>query len=249
VFLALTRFKTENKMKSPSAMPLIISIEGNIGTGKSTIVENLKKYMKDIPGVVFLKEPVDIWESIKDSNTGETILQKFYADPQKYAFSFQVMAYASRLSVIRQQIHAIPAPDIIICERSLEADYNIFAKMLHDDGMIDDVNYKIYKHFYEEFSYKYGLDAVVYIDSDAEICHERIKKRAREGESGIPLDYLQKCKSYHDTWLGNVEMEKLHLNTNSDATYDGSDIGSEWLEQIKQFILTTHSMRENNYVD
>lgn len=230
-------------------MPLIISIEGNIGTGKSTIVENLKKYMKDIPGVVFLKEPTHIWDSIKDNKTGETILQKFYADPQKYAFPFQVMAYASRLSVIREQIHAVPTPDIIICERSLEADYNIFAKMLYDDGMIDDVSYQIYKHFYQEFSYKYGLNAVVYIDSDAEICHERITKRAREGEGGIPLEYLQKCKSYHDNWLETVGVDKLHLNTNSDATYDGSDIGTKWLEQIKQFIFTTYGMRENNYVD
>jgi deoxyadenosine/deoxycytidine kinase len=236
-------------MNSPSVVPLIISIEGNIGTGKSTIVENLKKYMKDIPGVVFLKEPTHIWDSIKDNKTGETILQKFYADPQKYAFPFQVMAYASRLSVIREQIHSIPTPDIIICERSLEADYNIFAKMLYDDGMIDDVSYQIYKHFYKEFSYKYGLDAVVYIDSDAEICHQRITKRAREGEGGIPLEYLQKCKSYHDNWLETVGVDKLHLNTNSDATYDGSDIGTEWLEQIKQFIFTTYGMRENNYVD
>ena len=229
--------------------PLIISIEGNIGAGKSTIVENLKKYMGDVQGVVFLSEPVDIWESIKDSKTGETILQKFYADPDKYAFSFQVMAYASRLSLIRRQVEMDPAPEVIICERSLEADYNIFAKMLYDDGKIDDVNYQIYKHFYEEFSYKYGLDAVVYIDSDAEVCHRRIMKRSRDGEDQIPLDYLQKCKEYHDNWLANVKIDKLHLNTNSDATYDGSDIGFEWLEKIRNFIFVTMNTKQNNYVD
>ena len=228
-------------------LPIIISIEGNIGTGKSTIVENLKEYMSDVPGVVFLKEPVDIWESIKDSKTGETILQKFYADSKTYAFPFQVMAYASRLSVIREQVDA--KPRVIICERSLEADYNIFAKMLYDDGMIDDVNYQIYKLFYGEFSYKYGLDAVVYVDSDAEVCHNRIMKRARDGEDQIPLAYLQKCKAYHDNWLANTKIDKLHLNTNADATYDGSDIGTEWLEQIRKFIFTTINIHDNNYVD
>jgi deoxyadenosine/deoxycytidine kinase len=232
-------------------LPLIISIEGNIGTGKSTIIENLKRHMeKDSDsGIVFLKEPVDIWESIRDSESGETILQKFYADPQKYAFSFQVMAYASRLSMIRAQLNAEPRPQVVICERSLEADYNIFAKMLHDEGSIDDVNYQVYKLFYEEFSYNYALDAVIYLDSDAEVCHRRISKRARDGESGIPLDYLAKCKAYHDKWLSEVTIDKLHLNTNADATYDGSDIGTEWLERIQQFIYTTKNMKSNAYVD
>ena len=70
----------------------IISIEGNIGTGKSTLVQMLKDTYKNNNNVVFLQEPVDMWNTIKDSN-GETILSKFYGNQEKYAFSFQMMAY------------------------------------------------------------------------------------------------------------------------------------------------------------
>ena len=70
----------------------IISIEGNIGSGKSTLLENLKEKYKDDNKMVFLDEPVKLWNNIKDKN-GMTMLEKFYSDQDKYSFSFQMMAY------------------------------------------------------------------------------------------------------------------------------------------------------------
>jgi deoxyadenosine/deoxycytidine kinase len=219
--------------------PIIITIEGNIGSGKSTILEKLEEFMKDNSRIIFLKEPVDIWESIKDTNTGENILQKFYKNQEKYAFSFQVMAYASRLSMIRNIIKTCNEIDIIICERSLDADKHIFAKMLYHDGKIDDVSYQIYNKFYNMFEDEFKLDGIVYIDVDAEICIERIKKRSRIGESGISLEYLQKCKSYHHEWLTNTNTNVLNINANVDVRYnmsDPNDLGNEWLYKIRNFI-------------
>lgn len=219
--------------------PIIIAIEGNIGSGKSTILEKLQDFMKDNNRIVFLKEPVDIWESIKDTNTGENILQKFYKDQDKYAFPFQVMAYASRLSMIRNTIKNSTEIDIIICERSLAADKHIFAKMLYDDGKIDDISYQIYNKFYNMFEDEFKLDGIVYIDADAEICSERIKKRSRKGESGISLEYLQKCKSYHHEWLTHTKTNVLNINANVNVRYnisDPNDLGSEWLYKIRNFI-------------
>lgn len=230
--------------------PIILSIEGNIGAGKSTIIEKLKDFMGDTHGIVFLKEPLDIWEGIKDSKTGENILQKFYGNPEKYSFSFQVMAYASRLSMIREAIEK-HGPAVIICERSLDADKNIFAQMLFDEGTIDDVNFQIYNMFYREFSEKYPLDGVIYIDADAEICHKRVATRSREGESEISLDYLQKCKQYHDAWLNgsaNINFYDnyvLRIDTNSNATYETGDIGLRWLDKIKRFIMEKCKERED----
>lgn len=84
----------------------IISIEGNIGSGKSTLLSNLKKYYENDANVVFLKEPVDEWANIKDEN-GVTILEKFYADQEKYSFSFQMMAYISRLKLLKETVENI----------------------------------------------------------------------------------------------------------------------------------------------
>ena len=67
----------------------IFSIDGNIGSGKSTAVGLLKGKFGD--NVIFVDEPVDIWNSIKNKE-GETILKKFYETPHIWAFSFQMMA-------------------------------------------------------------------------------------------------------------------------------------------------------------
>ena len=60
-------------------IPKIISIEGNIGAGKTTFVEKLKEELKHDKDIIFITEPVNIWESIKD-NENKSILERFYTD-------------------------------------------------------------------------------------------------------------------------------------------------------------------------
>lgn len=95
----------------------IISIEGNIGSGKSTLLHHMKEALKDNEDIVFLKEPVDEWETIRDKE-GRTMLQKFYADQDRYSFAFQMMAYISRLALLKDCIRANPTATFIT-ERSL----------------------------------------------------------------------------------------------------------------------------------
>jgi deoxycitidine kinase/deoxyguanosine kinase len=232
-----------------STKPIIVSIEGNIGSGKTTIIENLETHLELDQSILFLREPLDVWESVKDPVTGENILQKFYANPDKYAFAFQVMAYATRLSMVREAIKSgCGNYRAIVLERSLAADKRIFAKMLYDDGKIDDICYQIYEKFYKEFSDEVGLDGIVYIDADAEVCKQRVEKRSRQGEDGIPLDYLQKCKRYHDEWMSDEPMA-LKIKTNQDVTYDSSDSsdqGNVWLKQISDYIYDLIQHEENH---
>jgi deoxyadenosine/deoxycytidine kinase len=230
--------------------PQIFSIEGNIGSGKTTIIENLQKSFKNDPKVVFIREPVEIWQTIKDSD-GETILAKFYRDPAKYAFSFQVMAYSTRLSMLRETIAKNPECTVIICERSLDADKHIFAKMLYDDGLIEDVNNQIYQRFYGEFQDEFRLDGIVYIDADADVCKERVAKRARVGEETVSIEYLRKCELYHEKWLSMNDLSAriLRIKTNENVTYDmtcPSDKGTIWMSQIMSFVNEKNSaqMRE-----
>jgi deoxyadenosine/deoxycytidine kinase len=218
-------------------MTKIFTLEGNIGAGKSTLIEKLHEKYQNDSSIIFLKEPVDIWEQIKDETTGDTVLKMFYANPAKYAFPFQIMAYITRLSLLVQTVKSNPDARIIICERSLEADKNIFAKMLHDDGIIDSVCYQIYERVFVEFTDQFAVSGVVYIDADPGVCASRIMKRARDGEGGIALDYLQKCKTYHHKWLLDKPCV-LHLITNENATYVGEDdCGVQWIRQVDQFIF------------
>ena len=79
-------------------MHYIFTIEGNIGSGKSTLVKKLKNTFHNIENIkiIFLDEPVSVWENIKDKD-GKNIIEKYYENQKKYAFSFQMMAYISRI--------------------------------------------------------------------------------------------------------------------------------------------------------
>ena len=221
----------------------IISIEGNIGSGKSTLLANLKEHFKDNVDIVFLKEPVDEWAKIKDKN-GTTILEKFYADQEKYSFPFQMMAYVSRIkelrNTVKEQKKNSSNPFVIITERSLYTDKMVFAKMLYDTGKIEHVNYQIYLNWFDTFSDEFPVHKVVYVKTAPEKCHERIVKRSREGEDNIPLSYLKSCSFYHNNMLDKnlttcVCETQLVLDGNVNIYKNTSQIDT-WIEEITKFI-------------
>ena len=220
-------------------MAIIIAIEGNIGSGKSTMVDLLKKKYNNqiLTGrkVLFLQEPVKQWEDI--SSNGESILEKFYANQEKWAFSFQMMAYISRLDILRKAVKANPN-GIIFTERSLFTDKNVFAQMLYDDKKINDIDFQIYNKWFHSFIDEVPISGIVYIKTNPETCCDRVEKRARKGES-IPLEYLTKCSQYHDNWIIDKESEtqKLLLDGNVDNV-ENPNIINTWLKSISYFTET-----------
>ena len=187
----------------------IFSIEGNIGSGKSTLIEKLKKEIISTGGkkINYLPEPVDVWNEIKDRDN-VTILEKYYADSERYAFSFQMMAYISRLSQIRNNIKK---GCVLITERCVFTDYHVFAKMLYDSGKISKIEYLIYKKWFDEFLKDLPIPIFIYVKTTPETCLKRVKKRNRKGEK-IPLSYLQECHNYHENWLNETESDVLTLD-------------------------------------
>jgi len=219
---------------------LVITIEGNIGSGKTTLLTHLKEHFIDNPNVVFLREPVDEWESIKDAE-GISMLQKFYADQEKYSFPFQMMAYISRLALLKEAMKKHPCA-IIITERSLYTDKFVFAKMLHDMKKIEDVSYQIYTKWFDAFAQECPIHRCVYVNTDPKICHERIVKRSRTGEDSIPLDYLTSCDEYHKAMLLEIhsmfqrgESDVILLDGNVDI-YSSPHTINDWIQKITSFI-------------
>jgi deoxyadenosine/deoxycytidine kinase len=225
--------------------PCIVSFDGNIGSGKSTLVSYLDKYFKDNDEIYFLQEPVDIWNTICDKN-GTTILEKYYEDQHKYAFSFQMMAYISRLSILRNAFKN-KNYKIIITERSVFTDKNVFAKMLYDEGKIEEIEYQIYLRWFDEFIDEFPEFKTIYLKTDPKIAKERVNKRGRQGEN-IPLAYLENCHQYHEDWLSSYrtsnsenESKFLEIDGNVDMDMDmdctkNPEIINEWINKIKSFI-------------
>jgi len=232
-------------------MPVIYSIEGNIGSGKSTLLANLRSHFenqtktpeetKTPRKIIFVKEPVDEWESIKDAN-GITMLEKFYNDQDKYSFPFQMMAYISRLALLKEAIKNNPEPDaIIISERCLYTDKYVFAKMLYDSGKIEDVCYQIYNKWFHTFASELPIEGVIYVKTNPDICNKRIILRSRNGESSIPLSYLENCHTYHNNMITVLQDKTtnskfLELNGNVDI-FENKDQINQWILEIERFIL------------
>jgi len=224
----------------------VVSIEGNIGSGKSTLLENLRAKYESNENVIFLKEPVDEWDKIKDEN-GVTMLEKFYDDQYKYSFPFQMMAYISRLKLMRDtlmQHKKEPINEdkhiIIITERSLYTDKMVFAKMLYDTGKMEYINYQVYLTWFETFSEEFPVNKIIYVKTNPSKCHSRIIMRSRDGESNIPLEYLDSCCKYHDNMLDINSSDcvchnQLILDGNIDI-YENKNQSQEWIRQIDDFI-------------
>ena len=193
----------------------IYSIEGNIGSGKSTVIKQLKERFYGNKNVHFLLEPVNEWESITDES-GNNIIEKYYENQEKYAFSFQMMAYITRLSQLQKAIKK--GYKYIVTERSVMTDKMVFAKLLYDDKKIENINYEIYNRWFDEFIADIPQINYIYIRTTAEIAQQRVIKRARPGEN-IPLSYLKRCHEYHETWMNeNMNEKNIIVNGNGDIT-------------------------------
>ena len=213
-------------------MPRIISIDGNIGAGKSTLINELKMHFNNKKNsknlkIIFLPEPVNVWEKITD-HQGKTIIEEFYKDPKKFAFSFQMMAYISRLSIIKKAL--MEKYDLIFTERCVFTDKNIFAKMLYNDGKINEIEYKIYNSWFYEFIKEIPQIEYIYLRTDSNIAFERICKRGRKGEN-ISKAYLETCHHYHEEWFKKESNPCIILDGNHD-TDKNPEIIDEWIREI-----------------
>ncbi len=190
---------------------MLISIEGNIGSGKSTLVE----YLKSLGKYVFVDEPVNEWMTIKD-NTGSNALECFYKDQKKNSFCFQVLAYITRLKKLINTIHFNPS-HVIITERSIETDKNVFAKMLYEDGLISSIEWETYNYWFDTFKEISKVHMIIYIKTSPEKCLERINKRNRVEENNINITYLEKCDKYHNNWLNNDDNNNITIIDGHDS--------------------------------
>lgn len=204
---------------------MILTIEGNIGSGKSTLVKRLRKELSNV--WTFLDEPVDEWLKLKDEND-KSLIELFYSDKKRYSYTFQNYAYITRM---RKLMETKPH-NVNVTERCVLTDKHVFAKMLTDDGYMNKMEDQMYNDWFDIFEKFAKIDLVVYIKTDPKVCDERIKIRAREGED-IPIEYLERLHEYHEKWINKIDTNKLLVLDGSTNFKDNPD---EFIQQIKAFV-------------
>lgn len=192
-----------------------IVIDGNIGSGKSTIIRKLQ----DLYPRVFQEEVSD-WKDW---------LPLYYQNPEKYSLGFQMKVLLSHIKRSDSQ-----SQEIYIFERSPFTCVYIFGKLLLQDGLLEDKEQSLCEDYYHYSGWI--PDLLIYLEGSPDKCLERIKIRNRDGEDGISLDYLQKLHLTYKEVLScdsKVPFPIIRIDANQDI----EKVYTQVLQEISKWVL------------
>lgn len=168
-------------------MSFFISISGLIGAGKTTLAKALGDVM-NLP--VFYEEVIS-----------NDYLADFYKNMDKYAFPLQIHLLNRRF---KQQQQIIWNDHGGVQDRTIYED-KIFARMLMKQGHITQRDYDTYSELFNNMAnFMRKPNLIVHLDVSPEVSLDRIKKRARNSETGISLDYLKRLRDEYNLFLEEI---------------------------------------------
>jgi deoxycitidine kinase/deoxyguanosine kinase len=204
----------------------IISLDGNIGVGKTTLLKTIRERFPDI---VIVEEPVDVWTTLKDAD-GKNLLELFYGDKRRWAFSFQQAAMLSRLLLLQRAVLDAKPGQIILSERSVLTDRFVFAEMLYRAGDLTELEWTLYQHWYHAFGSMLPMAGILYINTSVDTAYARIQSRGRSGEGEISKEYLQALDKQHRAWIATTQLQKQEISTE-----EGTDVEAT-VKSITEFL-------------
>ncbi len=171
-------------------MKKFVAVAGNIGVGKSTLVQMLCSRMG--------------WEPFYEPVTQNPYLADFYANMDSWSFHSQVFFLTHRL---RSHFQLSQHPSAVIQDRSVYEDAEIFAQNLYVQGHIQDRDYQTYRDLYETMlRFLPPPDLVIYLRASVPTLLGRISNRGRDYERTISAEYLSGLNTLYETWIDNFTL-------------------------------------------
>jgi deoxyadenosine/deoxycytidine kinase len=168
----------------------LVVVAGNIGVGKTSLTERIGSRLG--------------WRTDFESVADNPYLPDFYADMRAWSFHLQIFFLGHRAD---QYLKAARDPRPAILDRSIYEDAHIFARALHHMGNLSERDYLAYRKLFELVVMSLPLpNLLVYLKCPADKLMQRIRKRARNMETGISNEYLQLLESFYDEWLLSFDL-------------------------------------------
>jgi len=170
-----------------------IAIAGNMGSGKSTLVD-------------FLARTYDV-SPFYEPNDENPYLPDFYKDMKRWAFRSQLYFLSNKFR-LHQELDRTPG--VVALDRTIFEDAEIFATALHQMRKIDKRDWQTYWGFYQAI-----LDAIkppdlmIYLRCSMRTLRQRIKLRGRAMEQDVPLAYLKRLDRLYEDWISSYEMSEV----------------------------------------
>ncbi|MDH7484513.1 MAG: deoxynucleoside kinase [Spirochaetales bacterium] len=165
-------------------------VAGNIGAGKSTLVGLLAEQLGFAPSF----EPV----------LENPFLKDFYADMSRWAFHSQLFFLSHRAEMHRR---LGTDPQSVVQDRSIYEDAEVFARNLHEQGLIGAREWEVYHNLYMTLTEILPPPSlVIYLRASVPTLKARIARRGRDFEAGIPDDYLENLNRLYEDWISSFRL-------------------------------------------
>ena len=168
----------------------LVVVAGNIGVGKTSLTERIGSRLGWWTG----------YESVADN----PYLADFYGDMRTWSFHLQVFFLGHRAD---QYLQAANDPRSAILDRSIYEDFHIFARALHHMGDLAERDHLAYRRLFDLIVRSLPRpNLLIYLKAPVNVLMDRIRRRARNIETGISPEYLALLDSFYDEWLGAFDM-------------------------------------------
>jgi deoxyadenosine/deoxycytidine kinase len=197
-----------------------IVVEGNIGSGKTTFLEHFSNMSQSTQRQTeVLSEPIEKWRNVRGINLFELL----YEDINRWCFPFQSYVQLSMLE-LHQKEPKTNDISIKLMERSIYSARYCFVENLFRTNRLKPEEYNILDEWFKYIvnnEHNVSVDLIIYLKTDPEVVYQRIKKRGRNEEKNITLNYLKCLHELHEQWLYKksefaIPAPVLTIDANSD---------------------------------
>ena len=188
---------------------MIITIGGNIGCGKTTVINSLKSSYSNV-----FEEPIDKWGSWLDF---------FYVDMKKYAFAFQMKVLLEFLNLPVQ-----PVTGMHITERCPLDSLHVFTQVLLNQNILHFMEYNLFEDYVNNVAW--SPHVYIYLQCSPKTCMERIALRSRSCETYLDINYITQLNDAYETFVKKMSTHKNVHIINSELSKE------EILQQVQTII-------------
>jgi deoxyadenosine/deoxycytidine kinase len=170
-----------------------IAIAGNIGSGKSSLVE-------------FLSQAYDI-RPFYEPNDENPYLPDFYRNMKAWAFHSQLYFLSNKFR-LHQELDQTAG--VVVLDRTIFEDADIFATPLKQMRKFNRRDWDTYWNFYQIILNAIRPpDLMIYLRCPIRTIRRRIRLRGRAMEQDIPLSYLKRLEGLYEQWILNYSMGEV----------------------------------------
>ncbi len=184
-------------------MKKFIAVAGNMGVGKTSLVEFLHAQYG--------------FEPVYEPFANNPYLDEFYADMGKWAFHSQAWFLTHKF---RLHLELNENNGTIVQDRTIYEDAEIFATNLARGGQMSERDFRTYMELYEGMRRALQPpDLMIYLRCSVPAIRKRIRRRGRPSEQAIPLPYIKRLNARYDEWMASYTLSPVMVWESDDADY------------------------------